>query len=187
MRSECGGKPYTGAGSEYAGTIEFHGEGGCTEATATRTPLLLSPLLNIVCGISSEGESFGEGVRGVRIRLKRKGGPTLQINQDAPRAHVFYWSEIRENRDGLTIQRAVSGRLGAGALRFDPALEHASFIGGGLFSGTATYTSTSPPRGTHPGHGTWSGNLTVDYPGRPDVPLAGPGFPAAIIHAERFK
>jgi hypothetical protein len=185
--SACGGKPYTGPGHEYVGTIGFHGEDGYTDAAATRTPLLLSPLLNIVCNVSSEGESFGGGVHGVRIKPKRVAGPSLQINQDAPGAHVHYFSRISERHGDLRIERAVEGDIGAGALRFDPALDHAHFTGGGPFSGTATYSSTSPPTGTRPGHGTWSGNLTVDYPGRPSVRLAGPSFPAAIIHAELFK
>jgi hypothetical protein len=169
------------------GTIEFHGEGGYTEVEATQTPLMLSPLLNIVCGVSSSGESFGGGVRGVRIKAKQVGGPSLQINQNALGAGVHYYSRVSEKRGDLRIERAVEGDLGAAALHFDPSLDRATFTGAGPFSGSATYTSKSPPRGTHPGHGSWRGSLRVDFPGRPGVRLAGLGFPAAIIHAELSK
>jgi hypothetical protein len=183
VRSRCGGKPYTGPASEYVGAIEFHGEGGFTEAEATRTPLLFGSVLSILCGDTGRSETSGEGLRGVRIKAKRKGGPTLQINQNAPGARVQYEAEIFEKRDGLQIQRSVAGDLGGGALSFAASLGHASFTGGGPFSGNATYAATSPPRKVRPGRGTWRGGLKVDFPGRPGVRLAGPGFPASIIHA----
>jgi hypothetical protein len=87
----------------------------------------------------------------------------------------------------MTINRAVVGHLGGGAFDFDPTLTDASFAPAAPFTGAATYRGVHPPRGTHVAHGTWRGNLKVDFPGHAAVPLAGPGFNAAIIHAKRTE
>jgi hypothetical protein len=186
VRPACG-KPLTVEGVDFVGTIEFHGEEGFTEAQALSTPLRFDLLANIVCGVSSEGESFGVGTPGARLKVARKSGPKLQINQNHPGAAVRYEAQITERHRGLTINRAVGGHLGGGAFSFDPSLTKASFAPGVPFTGSATYRSLHPPRGTHVAHGAWSGNLTVDFPGHADVPLTGPGFKAAIIHANRTE
>jgi len=185
VRPACG-RPFTVEGQDFVGTIEFHGEEGFTEAEAQRTPLRFDLLAEIGCGVASEGESFGVGTPGARLRVARKGGPKLQINQNHPGASVRYEAQITETRPGLTINRAVGGHLGAGAFRFDRTLTKASFTPGAPFSGSATYRG-SRPRGTQVAHGAWRGNLTVDFPGHADVPLTGAGFKAAIIHANRTE
>ncbi len=186
VRPGCG-KPITLEGREFVGTIEFHGEEGFTEARAQRTPLRFDLLAEIGCGVSSEGESFGVGTPGARLRIACRGGPKLQVNQNRPGASVRYEAQITERHPGLTINRTVGGHLGAGAFGFDPTLTKASFTAGAPFAGSATYRGFRPPRGTQVAHGAWRGNLTVDFPGRADVPLAGPGFRAAIIHANRTE
>jgi hypothetical protein len=186
VRSSCG-KPLTLEGSDLVGTIEFHGEGGFTEAQAQTTPLRFDLLADIGCGVSYGGEDFGAGILGARLRVARKGGPKLQINQNHPGARVRYEARVTERRAGLTIDRTVGGYLAGGAFHFDPTLTKASFTPGAPFSGSATYRGSRSPRGTHPAHGAWRGNLTVDFPGRADVPLTGPGFKAAIIHANRTE
>lgn len=87
----------------------------------------------------------------------------------------------------MTIDRVVGGRLAGAAFDFSPTLTKASFTPGAPFAGSATYSGFHPPRGTHPAHGTWRGNVKVDFPGRADVPLSGPGFKAAIVRAKRTE
>lgn len=186
VRPKCG-KPFTAEGSSFVGTIEFRGEEGFAEAHVQRTPNRYDLLVDIVCGGSSSGETFGVGERGVRLKVRRTGGPKLQINQNHPGAPVRYQAEIVERRAGMTINRAVGGRLAGGAFDFDPTLTKASFTPGTPFAGSATYRGFHPPRVTHPAHGTWRGDLKVDFPGRADVPLTGPGFKAAIVGAKRTE
>jgi len=186
VRPSCG-KPITLEGREFVGTIEFHGEEGFTEAEAQRTPLRFDLLAEIGCGVATEGEEFGAGVPGARLRVASKGGPKLQLNQNHPGARVRYEARVTERRPGLTIDRVVGGYLAGGAFGFDPTLTNASFTPGAPFSGGATYRGSRPPRGTHVAHGAWRGNLTVDFPGHADVPLTGPGLKAAIIHANRTE
>jgi hypothetical protein len=173
-------------GYEFVGTIEFHGEEGFTEVTATRALMNWRALSSAECHFSGEGEEFGEGISGVRIKVRKKQGPTLQLNRNRG-DKVFYRAEIDQREGAVDVSRSVGGQLGAGALSFTPSLGSATFTGTGRFEGKATYVEAVPPRGTHPGQGAWRGDLTVDFPGAADVPLAGPGFTAGIIHAHRTE
>lgn len=185
LNSKCGGggQSTTVPADDYVGTIEFHGEEGFTEATATRTSLMLGAALNLVCGGSGSAESSGQGIPGVRIMARQKRGPQLQLTQNHRGAGVLYSADIAEQEGAVKVIRAVYGRLGAGVLSFTPSLGSATFTGAGPFDGQATYVEAQPPRGTHPGQGAWRGDLKVDFPGAAAVPLAGPGFKAGIVHA----
>ncbi len=59
--------------------------------------------------------------------------------------------------------------------------------GAAPFSGSAAYLGKSLPSVRRPGKGSWQGNLTVDFPGHADVPIAGPGFKASIYPVHRDK
>ncbi len=85
------------------------------------------------------------------------------------------------------MKRALSGHLGAGALRYPPALAPAAFAAGAPFSGKATYAGAGPTRAGRPGHGAWRGSLEAEFPGHAGVRLAGRGFKASIVHAKRTE
>jgi len=182
--SKCG-KPKRIEGQEYVGTIAFHGEEGFTDAGATRTPLRLDPILDLVCGGASSSETrSGRGLPGVGLKVLAKDGPRLRLDQNHPGARVSYEAEVNEEEGGVKVQRRVTGHLGAGALTYAPSLESARFCAAAPFSGQATYTGKTPPHETRPGRGTWRGALKVDLPGHAAVPLAGPTFSASIISAK---
>jgi hypothetical protein len=190
VQSKCGGggKKITFPASELVGTIEFHGEGDFTEASATSTPLLIRPLLDLVCGTRFTGATTsGSDVGGVQVEAKTANGPSLLIQQNHSRAPVFYEAKMHEKEGRVQVSRAVSGHLGAGAIRYSQSLESAFFTAASPFSGRATYAGRTPSRAARPGTGTWRGSLKVDFPGRPDVPIAGPGFKASIVHAQRTE
>jgi hypothetical protein len=190
LTSECGeGEEQTIEGEEYVGTIAFRGEEGFTEAEATRSPLLLaSALTELVCGpLTTEGHEGGDGLRGAGLAIKRKGGPSLKLAQNRPDARVFYRAQMKEKEGTVTVERSVGGYLAARALTFAPSLKTAHLSGAAPFSGSAAYIGKSLPRTSHPGKGSWSGNLTVDFPGHADVPIAGSGFEASIFAVHRDK
>jgi opacity protein-like surface antigen len=190
LHSKCGGKgkAVTIPANELVGTIEFHGEEGFTEFAATRTPLQIRPLLNIVCGgMFSVGTTSGSHVGGVQLKAGTAGNPSLLIQQNHLGARVFYEAKMHEKEGRVQVSRTVTGRLGAGAIRYLPSLESASFTAASPFSGRATYAGRTPPREARPGTGTWRGSLKVDFPGHAGVPIAGPGFKASIIHARRTE
>jgi hypothetical protein len=174
-------------GYDFVGTIEFHGEEGFTEVTATRAEMDWKPLVSGVCEFFGEGEEFGYGTPGVRIKVRKRRGPTLQLNQNRRGAGVVYRVELEQREGAVRVNRFVGGRLGADVLSFTSSLGSATFTGTGRFEGKATYVEAKPPRGTHPGQGAWRGDLTVDFPGAAGVPLVGPGFRAGIIHAHRTE
>jgi hypothetical protein len=190
LHSQCGGqgKTTTVPASELVGTVEFQGEEGFTEASAANLPLRLEPLLGLVCGSGlGIGTTSGSHVHGVLLKAKRAGGPSLEIQQNHPGASVFYEAAVHEKEGGVAVSRTVRGHLGAGAARFDPSLGAASFTGASPFTGQASYIGRTPPGETRPGTGTWRGSLKVDFPGKADVRLAGPGFQASIVHARRTE
>jgi hypothetical protein len=185
----CGGKgkAVTIPASELVGTIDFRGEEGFTEVETTHTPLLVEPLLQIVCGGAGGGTESGAHVKGVEVTAKANRGPSLTIQQNHPGAPVFYEANMHEKEGTVQVSRTVEGHLGAGALRYDPLLASASFATASPFSGAAHYVERAPPREVTPGRGSWLGSLKVDFPGHANVPLAGPGFKASIIHAHRTE
>lgn len=186
--SQCG-KPRELEGQEYVGTIVFHGEEGFTEAAASRVPLRLGPIFNLVCGapVLGGGSEEGHGLSGAGLWIAREGGPRLQLEQNHAGARVFYEAHMTEKTGAVRVNRTVRGRLGGGALHYDPSLSAASFSAGAPFSGRATYAGRRPAYEAHAGEGTWRGSLTVDFPGRAGVRVAGPGFSASIAHAKRME
>ncbi len=186
VSSGCG-KALPVEGKEYVGTLDFHGEEGFTEAEATALPLSSKLLLEVICGGVSSSTLGGHGVVGVQLNVTRKGGPSLQLNQNHHGARVFYEANVSEKEGGVRVKRAVVGRLAGGALTYSPSLGAASFSAAAPFSGSANYIGKRPPLEFRPGKGSWGGNLKVDFPGKAAVPLAGPSFTASITHAERTE
>jgi hypothetical protein len=189
LTSKCeGGEKQTIEGAEYVGTITFHGEEGFTEAEATRAPLSLTPLTELVCpAITTDGQEGGDGLRGAGLAIRRKGGPSLKLAKNRPGARVFYMAQMEETEGAVTVERSVGGYLAPSALTFAPSLKTAHFTGAGPFSGSAAYIGKSLPSVSRPGKGPWRGNLTVDFPGHADTPIAGPGFKAKIFAVHRDK
>jgi hypothetical protein len=169
IRPACG-KPATFEGEAYVGTIVFHGEEGFTEAEATRLPLRLKPIFDLVCGAPGGLTVSRKGPPGVELKTGGGGGPRLRLDQYHPGARVKYEAKVNEVEGGLKVLRAVSGHLPAGTLTHSSSLDSATFAPRSPFSGRASYD-----------HGNWRGSLKVDFPGRAAVPLAGPTFSASIV------
>src|SRR5207342_959527 len=82
---------------------------------------------------------------------------------------------VREERAGILIFREISEQAGAGAFDYDRPLRTAVLAPPAPFSGSASFH-----RGAAPGN-RWSGNLTVDLPGRSNLPLVGRGIEATLV------
>jgi hypothetical protein len=94
---------------------------------------------------------------------------------------------MSEKEGTVAVERDVGGYLGRSALTFARSLKTAHLTGAVPFSGSAAYIGKSLPSVSRPGKGPWRGNLTVDFPGHADVPIAGPGFEASIFAVHRDK
>lgn len=155
----------------YEGTIEFHGEEGFTEVSATSAPLDV-----LVPCVTRGGDAAPPGPRlpGARIDLEKRyrGGSQLEFTaaQRRPGGLTGLQVELDERRGEIAIERTAWAFASAGALRYDRDLRTATLRPPAPFAGHATF-DRGAPRARQ-----WTGNLTVDMPGRSDVPLTGRGF-----------
>jgi hypothetical protein len=142
---------------------------------------VLPPTTSFCGSGSGYGEARGSNEVGARLRgVSFAHGRTLsfQVNKNHQTARTFFKAEIGERRDGIVIHRAVEGVAPAGAFRYDPNLKTAQLAPPQPFSGSAALVrdpDSFPPR--------WSGKLTLDFLGHPDVPLAGPEVGVTLVHA----
>jgi hypothetical protein len=176
---EKGGRKQVAA-ARYEGTIEFHGEEEFTEVTAARAPIVVPPN----CGVIPEGgRPPGKALPGARLSAEKRIAETYRADFDAiqrrPGTRIAISAEVEEHRGEIEIHRAVGLWTSPGTLSYDRRLRTATvrppapFAGYGRFQGNAGHA------------GRWAGNLTVDLPGRSDVPVAGRGFRASLEHPRR--
>jgi hypothetical protein len=167
----------------YEGVFEFNGEGGYTDARATRAagvPSLAVFSRRIGCNGGSSGESFGPGLPGARLRgASYANGRTVkfQINKNRPTAKTIFTASLAERRGGIKIFRELIGVAPADAFRYDPQVRTATLSPPAPFAGTAHLTrsrnSVSPLLG---------GDLKLTFPGH-TVRLTGPGVHVSLEHA----
>lgn len=167
----------------WVGTIDFEGEEGFTRASASRTKAIVSPFLDAGCGSKGIGETLGSREPGARLVARsasKKRAIYLQANKNHQGARVHLEASIEERHDGLIVSREVGGYFRPGAFEFSAPLQTATLAPPSPFGGHATFRRAAKPANQ------WTGNLTVDFPGRADVPMAGHAFKAALAHAHLF-
>lgn len=167
----------------YEGTIDFHGEEGYTEVEASRAEGDAHMLLDIVCGAEKDESGTGPGLPGAELRVRgpRKSSlPSLTVVENDPRAPVQLEVNMGEQRGEISIERTIRMKAPRTAFDYDSKLRTATLDPPAPFSGKARFRRMGLHRSR------WRGNLTVDLPGRSNVPLAGGEFRASLFHA-RFK
>jgi hypothetical protein len=168
----------------WTGTIELTGEEGFTRAETDRVKAIPSPFLELGCATIGIGETAGDGVVGAKLVARsatRKRAIYLQANKNHERARVHLEASLEERRGGLIVSREVAGSFAATSFDFDPSLREANLAPAAPFSGSASFHRDAKPANQ------WTGNLSVDFPGRADVSLAGHRFNAALVHANRTE
>lgn len=170
----------------WVGTVELNGEEGFTHAEATRVKSIVSPFIEIVCGDGvGIGEATGRGLPGARLVARsaaKKHTVFLQVNQNRPDGPVYLEASLEERRrGGLIVSREIERRYAGDAFSFDPQLQSAVLDPPSPFSGRAAFNRHAKPRNE------WTGSLTLDFPGRANVPMAGGRFKAALWHAKRTE
>jgi len=178
-RSKCGGKPASFDSGYYEGTIDFHGEEGFTEIGATRAPGDVGFLLNLVCpGIS--GGSGGPFMPGAELDVDahdHKFGPHLMVVKNRPKARAHYEVGVSEISNGISIGRFAGLIASAGTFTYDPKVQTATLRPPAPFSGSAQFHRSAKLSNR------WTGNLTVDLPGKAGVKLTGRDLKAKLAHA----
>lgn len=185
VRAKCkrGGSVLFEPGT-WVGTIDIEGEEGFTRVKASRSKAVSSLFFGGGCGGYSIGETFGHHVRGARL-VARSPAPKrtlfLQVNQNHRNAPVLVETSLEERRAGMVIDRELLDRYPAGSFTFDPTLRAATLAPPTPFSGSATFHRFARPVNR------WTGDLSIDFPGRADVPLAGSAFKTTLVPAKRTE
>lgn len=175
---ECG-KPVQVDAGRYEGSIDFEGERGYSEVHASSARGEAGMVLSLVCA-STGSEGIGGHAPGARLTVRRRRTPSrfeLTAMENGPTRPVRLGAGIDERRGGLAISRSVEVVAGPGAFDFDVPAGTATLQPPEPFAGSAAYRHLSR------GRSTWRGDLSVDFPGRPDVRLAGRGTRAGLIRA----
>lgn len=174
----------------FVGQIRFSGEGGYTSLSAHRAKGTVQSPLSLI-GCKSEG-LFHYGGRphpkhhGIRSHPSRE--PTLTVHSPASAAggtsfiatapgsigRAAFSAFSSEKVGSLLVLRSVLTLGSPQAFLFDNALSSATVTPAPPFSGTASFQRNAD------GSTAWSGDLAVSFPGKPDVPLAGPTFTAKL-------
>jgi hypothetical protein len=153
----------------YEGTIEFHGEEGFAEASATSAPFVYPKIcVRTVKGIPDKGQP------GAHLDVEKRLPERYRVGFDAIQSRAGAGTavsvEVEERRGEMGIFRSTWTWASTSALRYDRSLHTATVWPPAPFAGHGSFHSNSH------GPDQWTGNLTVDLPGRSEVPLAGPGF-----------
>lgn len=183
LRSRCGDEVHTVEPDLYRGTFEFRGEWGYTEVVATDVPEYPRFFLDFGCpGGAVSMEVGGRGLPGARLRAFSRHGDrrlSLQLNKNLPGRATFFSATLAEVRNGIEIERTVSGRQPPAAFEYDPLLRTATVEPSAPFSGVGSFRRDAAPANR------WTGTLSVDFPGKANVPLAGGAFFVRAVHARR--
>jgi hypothetical protein len=164
-RPECGGPVSFDAGY-YEGRIDFHGEEGYTEVDATSAPGNIDFWLNLLC--PGAGGGHGAFLPGAELHVRNPQlGPEFTVVKNRPDARARVEVGVSEYRGGISIERFATLLMPAGAFRYDPRLRTATLNPSAPFAGTGRFDRSKKANRR------WSGDLTVDMPGREDVALTG--------------
>lgn len=168
----------------FQGTIEFHGEEGYTEASATQAPAEFKPFLDLICFGHGTAETtvFGGNMPGARLRVRSvtpRRRLSAQFNENRPGARMTFEAQTSERHEGIAISRSIQGMTPGAAFTFGDGLRAARLDPPAPFSGAAAFHRNAARRNR------WTGSLAIDFPGRSDVPLTGPGFRATLVPARR--
>ncbi len=179
-RPECDGKPYSVESGYYEGTIAFQGEEEFTQVEATRAPGTLGFLASFSCPGAFSGGTSGPFEPGAKLDVDALGsklGPHLTIIKNGPKARVHYEAEVAEVHNEVTIVRAANFVAPATTFSYDPKVRTAVIRPPAPFSGSAKFSRDAKPANR------WTGNLTIDLPGRAGVALTGGELRAKLVHA----
>lgn len=168
----------------WVGSIDIRGEEGFTAVQRHRVKAAVNPFVDAGCGTLGIGETTGSEVRGARLVARsaaKEQAIYLQANQNHRLAPVYVEASIEERRSGLIISREVADHFSSGAFDFGAPLRTATLTPPAPFAGQATFRRAANPANR------WTGNLSVDFPGRADVSLTGGRFKAALVYAKRTE
>lgn len=174
----CGKRKVRFASGSWVGTIQFHGEEGYADAEATSVPGNVEFILGDLCGSLVTGGPSGPR-KGAELFVRNPGlGPQLSVYKHRPGAAALITARLREYISGISIERVAAAWMPGHDFSYDRRLRTAAVTPPAPFAGSARFDL-----GVKAGR-RWSGDLTVDLPGRSDVPLTSPLLRASLSPSE---
>lgn len=172
----CGKRTIRFDSGQYEGKIVFHGEEGYTNVEATTVPGNLDFIASAICREIIFGSSQSGRPRGAALFVRNPAlGPELSISKRRPGAAAQITAWDSEWNNGISIKRFATLRMPGRDFTYDPRLRTATVRPPAPFAGSARF-DLAKKAGQR-----WSGDLTVDLPGRAAVPLVGPTLRATLI------
>lgn len=177
-RPRCGGESVPFDSGYWEGRIEFHGEEGYTQVQATKASGSLQFVLDLLCpGISGGNGKLLPGAElDVEVRRARSAA-RLKVVKNAPERPAHFEASAYEVHNGIAIDRFTNLIAGADTFRYDPLLRTAVLRPPRPFSGSAQYRRPAKAANR------WTGDLSLDFPGKSNVRLNASGFKVRLVHA----
>lgn len=178
--ASCGDEPIRLDSGSYEGIIQFHGEEGYTTVEATSAPGALDYWLAAVCGESYFFSEGGSGrPRGATLLVRNPAlGQEMTVSKRRPGAAAQIAAWMSEYSNGISIERFTRLRVPGEGFTYDRRLRTATVRPPVPFVGSARF-DLRKKAGKR-----WSGDLTVDLPGRASVPLTGAALRATLVPSE---
>jgi hypothetical protein len=180
VRIPCRGQKIAFDSGTYEGVVAFHGEEGYTAVDVTSVPGDARQWLDGICDGGWSFEVFAGRPRGARLKVRNPAlGQEMSVHKSRPDAAggITAWTrEYTSNR--ISIERRVGMRIPSAAFTYDRRLRTATVRPAAPFSGSAHFDRRKKAGQR------WSGNLTVDLPGKSDLPLTGPSLRANLVPSE---
>jgi hypothetical protein len=169
----CGENVIRFDSGNYEGTIDFHGEEGYAAVEATTAPGNIDFWAAELCDVFFSG---GERPQGAALHVRNPAlGPEMTVRKRRPGAAAQIAARISEYSNGISIERFTTSMMPGGDFTYDRRLRTATVRPPVPFAGSARF-DLNKKAGQR-----WSGNLTVDLPGKSDVPLTGPLLRATLV------
>ena len=170
------------AGGQYVGTFSFHGEKGFTDVEVGNVDGREGWWRYASCGYSVREGYPGPGFLLEAQRSRDRSAPYryLSVVQNRRGGRVSFQAGMGERHGRLWVERSAYVSAGRGSLKVDEQLDRAEVRPPAPFTGLGVFD-----RIARRGPGTWRGNLTVDFPGRSGVLLAGGRWTASLVRGSR--
>jgi hypothetical protein len=171
----CGKRTFRFDSGQYEGKVDFHGEEGYTDVEATTVPGNPAYIASEFCGeVFFESGPSGRP-RGAALFVRNPAlGPELSVSKRRPGAAARITAWDSEWNSGISIERFATLRMPGGDFTYSPRLRTATVRPPAPFAGSARF-ALAKKAGQR-----WSGDLTVDLPGRAGVPLTGSALRATL-------
>lgn len=179
LEEQCRGKPETVRFGVFVGTIRFRGEGGYTSVAARRAKGQLSSGQKIRCvfpNLRPSSAHMAHESRQVPPSLVAFQGRQRFFEADVSggrQRSIFFSAGSLERRGRMQIFRNAFADAPLSSFVFASDLSSATVQPPSPFQGEAGFQRALDGP-------VWSGTLSVDFPGREDVRLAGPRFESRL-------